>query len=104
MAFQDAFRVDENVELVVKTSTSVRTLEQCVEAVEHTLGASAGDKRIRIVNQRYSNEDMVALVGVTPIASWSAHRSAGFGYLMSTPDDVRHAGNRNALLRQRRIS
>jgi len=43
---------------------------------------AAGDKRIRIVNQRYSNEDMVALVRDADCVV-SLHRSEGFGYLMS---------------------
>lgn len=83
LAFQDAFRVDENVELVVKTSNvSPQHWSNAWKQWEHMLGASAGDKRIRIVNQRYSNEDMVALVRDADCVV-SLHRSEGFGYLMS---------------------
>ncbi|HTT97655.1 MAG TPA: glycosyltransferase [Rhizomicrobium sp.] len=83
MAFQDAFRVDENVELVVKTSNvNPQHWSNAWKQWEHTLGASAGDKRVRIVNQRLTNEEMTALVRDADCVV-SLHRSEGFGYLMS---------------------
>jgi hypothetical protein len=83
MAFQDAFRVDENVELVVKTSNvNPQHWSNAWKQWERTLGAAAGDKRVRIINQRLTNDEMTALVRDADCVV-SLHRSEGFGYLMS---------------------
>jgi glycosyltransferase involved in cell wall biosynthesis/tetratricopeptide (TPR) repeat protein len=83
MAFQDAFRGNENVELIVKTSNvNPQHWSNAWKQWEHLLGASAGDARVRIVNERYTGEQMVALVRDADCVV-SLHRSEGFGYLMS---------------------
>jgi len=83
MAFQDAFRVDENVELIVKTSNvNPQHWSNAWKQWEHTLGAAAGDKRVHIINQRLTNDEMTALVRDADCVV-SLHRSEGFGYLMS---------------------
>jgi len=83
MAFQDAFRVDENVELIVKTSNvNPQHWSNAWKQWEHLIGASAGDRRIKIVTERYTGEQMVALVRDADCVV-SLHRSEGFGYLMS---------------------
>lgn len=83
MSFQDAFRGNEDVELIVKTSNvNPQHWSNAWKQWEHLLGASAGDKRVKIVNERYTGEQMVALVRDADCVI-SLHRSEGFGYLMS---------------------
>lgn len=83
LAFQEAFRADEKVELVIKTSNVnpqhwSNAWNHWETLVSHTLG----DARIRIVRERYSDEQMTALVRDADCVV-SLHRSEGFGYLIS---------------------
>ncbi|MEI9929107.1 MAG: glycosyltransferase [Rhizomicrobium sp.] len=83
LAFQDAFGIDEDVRLIVKTSNvNPQHWSNVWKQWEHMLGASAGDKRVEIVNQRFTGEQMTALVRDADCIV-SLHRSEGFGYLIS---------------------
>jgi tetratricopeptide (TPR) repeat protein len=83
LAFQDAFRVDEPVALVVKTTNvNPRHWSNSTMHWERMIAAAAGDSRIRIVNERYTGEQMSALLRDADCVV-SLHRSEGFGYLVS---------------------
>ncbi len=63
LAFQRAFQGNEKVELVVKTSNvNPQHWSNTSGQWEKLLAASSGDRRIRIVTERYTNEEMTALV------------------------------------------
>lgn len=82
-AFQLAFRGNEKVELVVKTSNvNPRHWSNTARQWERLVALAAPDKRIRLVTTRYTDEEMTALVRDADCIV-SLHRSEGFGYLMS---------------------
>src|SRR6185312_12019214 len=82
-AFQKAFTGNEKVEFVVKTSNvNPQHWSNAWRQWERLAAAAAADKRIRIVTERYSGEEMTALVRDADCIV-SLHRSEGFGYLMS---------------------
>jgi glycosyltransferase involved in cell wall biosynthesis len=83
LAFQDAFRVDEDVALIVKTSNvNPRHWSNVSMHWERMLAATVGDSRVRIVTERFTDEQMTALMrGADCVVS--LHRSEGFGYLIS---------------------
>ena len=81
LAFQEAFRAGEKVELVVKTSNvNPQHWSNAQRHWENLVSSALGDNRIRIVNQRYSNDEMTALLRDADCVV-SLHRSEGFGYL-----------------------
>jgi glycosyltransferase involved in cell wall biosynthesis len=81
LAFQNAFRASEDVELIVKTSNvNPQHWSNAARHWEHLVAATLGDKRIKLVTQRYSNDEMTALVRDADCVV-SLHRSEGFGYL-----------------------
>jgi len=82
-AFQQAFAGSEKVELVVKTSNvNPQHWSNAWRQWEKLVAAAAPDKRIRLITERFTGEEMTALVqGADCIVS--LHRSEGFGYLMS---------------------
>jgi glycosyltransferase involved in cell wall biosynthesis len=81
LAFQEAFHADERVELIVKTSNvNPQHWSNTTRHWENLIEAALGDKRIKIVTQRYSNDEMTALVCDADCVV-SLHRSEGFGYL-----------------------
>lgn len=81
LAFQDAFRGGEDVELIVKTSNvNPQHWSNAARHWEHLVAATLGDGRIKLVTQRYSNDEMTALVRDADCIV-SLHRSEGFGYL-----------------------
>jgi glycosyltransferase involved in cell wall biosynthesis len=81
LAFQDAFRAGEKVELIVKTSNvNPQHWSNASRHWENLIASALGDRRIRIVTQRYSNDEMTALVRDADCVV-SLHRSEGFGYL-----------------------
>jgi glycosyltransferase involved in cell wall biosynthesis len=82
LAFQRAFQGNEKVELVVKTSNvNPQHWSNTSGQWEKLLAAASGDRRIRIVTERYTNEEMTALVRDADCLV-SLHRSEGFGYLL----------------------
>lgn len=83
LAFKKAFRPGEQVELVVKASNvDPQHPSNALGQWERLCAASWGDKRIRIVTSRYTDEEMKQLIsGAACVVS--LHRSEGFGYLMS---------------------
>lgn len=83
LAFQKAFPGSEKVELVVKTSNvNPRHWSNAWGQWERLAAAAAQDKRVRIVAQRYTDDEMTALVRDADCVV-SLHRSEGFGYLMA---------------------
>ncbi|MBV9695233.1 MAG: glycosyltransferase [Alphaproteobacteria bacterium] len=83
LAFQQAFGRAEDVELVVKTSNvDPRHWSNAWGQWERLTAQTRDDPRIQLVGERYSNDEMIALVrGADCIVS--LHRSEGFGYLMA---------------------
>jgi len=83
LAFQKAFAGSDAAELVVKTSNvNPQHWSNAQRQWEKLTRAAEDDSRIRIVTQRYTDEEMEALLcGADCIVS--LHRSEGFGYLMS---------------------
>ena len=81
LAFQDAFRAGEEVELIVKTSNvNPQHWSNASRHWENLIASALGDRRIKIVTQRYSDDEMTALVRDADCIV-SLHRSEGFGYL-----------------------
>lgn len=81
LAFQRAFGAHEKVELIVKTSNvNPQHWSNTGRHWERVIAAARGDNRIKIVTQRYKDEDMTALVRDADCVV-SLHRSEGFGYL-----------------------
>jgi glycosyltransferase involved in cell wall biosynthesis len=81
LAFQQAFRAGEKVELIVKTSNvNLRHWSNASRHWESLISFALGDSRIKIVTQRYSNDEMTALVRDADCVV-SLHRAEGFGYL-----------------------
>jgi glycosyltransferase involved in cell wall biosynthesis len=81
LAFRAAFPAGENVELVVKTSNvNPRHWSNAGRQWERLAAVAAEDPRIKLVNRRYSDEEMTALVRDADCIV-SLHRSEGFGYL-----------------------
>jgi glycosyltransferase involved in cell wall biosynthesis len=83
LAFQKAFVERENVELVVKASNvNAQHPGNASGQWERVCSASQGDKRIKIVTERYSEERMEKLIrGSSCVVS--LHRSEGFGYVLA---------------------
>ncbi len=82
-AFRAAFRPEENVRLIVKTShVNLRHWSNASRHWERLLEATAGDPRIELVTSRYSGAQMTALVRDADCVV-SLHRSEGFGYLVT---------------------
>ena len=83
LAFQRAFPGSEKVELIVKTSNvNPQHWSNTSGQWERLVAAASGDRRIRIVTERYTNDEMTALVRDADCIV-SLHRSEGFGYLMA---------------------
>ncbi|HEX3651838.1 MAG TPA: glycosyltransferase [Rhizomicrobium sp.] len=83
LAFQKAFAANESVELVVKASNvNPQHPGNASGQWERLCGASAGDRRIRIITDRYTEEQMRQLMRGTSCVV-SLHRSEGFGYVLS---------------------
>ncbi len=83
LAFQRAFPGNEKVELVVKTSNvNPQHWSNASGQWEKLVAAATGDRRIRIVTERYSDDEMTALVRDADCIV-SLHRSEGFGYLIA---------------------
>ncbi|HVV65172.1 MAG TPA: glycosyltransferase [Rhizomicrobium sp.] len=83
LAFQEAFGGQEKVELVIKTSNvNPQHWSNAWSHWETLISHTLGDSRIRIVRERYSDEQMAALIGDADCVV-SLHRSEGFGYLIS---------------------
>jgi glycosyltransferase involved in cell wall biosynthesis len=83
LAFQKAFTGGEKVELVIKTSNvNPQHWSNAQQQWERLVRAVEGDRRVRLVTQRYTNDEMDALLRDADCIV-SLHRSEGFGYLMS---------------------
>ena len=83
LAFQSAFPGNEKVELVVKTSNvNPQHWSNASGQWEKLVAAASGDRRIRLVTERYTNDEMTALVRDADCIV-SLHRSEGFGYLIA---------------------
>jgi glycosyltransferase involved in cell wall biosynthesis len=81
LAFQKAFRANEKVELIVKTSNvNPQHWSNAERHWERVVAAALGDPRIKIVTRRFKDEEMTALVRDADCIV-SLHRSEGFGYL-----------------------
>lgn len=81
MAFQRAFRGGENVELIIKASNvNPQHPGNTHGQWERLCGVSAGDRRIRIITERYSDSQMERLMGDVSCVV-SLHRAEGFGYV-----------------------
>ncbi|MBV9571528.1 MAG: glycosyltransferase family 4 protein [Alphaproteobacteria bacterium] len=82
LAFQRAFCAGENVELVIKASNvNPQHPGNAFGQWERLCGASAGDRRIRIITERYSEEQMERLIQAASCVV-SLHRAEGFGYVL----------------------
>ncbi|WP_170217075.1 glycosyltransferase [Variovorax gossypii] len=77
-AFAAAFRQDEPVQLVLKTSFGDRHLEQ-FQALEN---AAAKVRNVKIINEVYSPNDVLALMEACDVYV-SLHRSEGLGLTMA---------------------
>jgi glycosyltransferase involved in cell wall biosynthesis len=83
VAFQKAFTAGENVELIVKASNvNPQHPGNIFAQWERLCAASKGDPRIRIIVERYSEEQMRELLLVASCIV-SLHRAEGFGYILS---------------------
>ena len=83
LAFQKAFAAGEEVELVLKASNVNPQHPGNVSGQwERLCAASMSDRRIRIVTDRYSEQQMRQLMRNTSCVV-SLHRSEGFGYVLS---------------------
>jgi glycosyltransferase involved in cell wall biosynthesis/tetratricopeptide (TPR) repeat protein len=83
LAFQRAFAANEDVELVIKASNvNPQHPGNASGQWERLCAASAGDKRITIVEERYSEEQMRALISGSSCVV-SLHRAEGFGYVLA---------------------
>lgn len=82
-AFQQAFSGGEKVELVVKgSSIKPEHWSNALGHWEQLSAAMAGDARIRLVTERYSDAEMEALLrGADCFVS--LHRAEGFGYVIA---------------------
>jgi glycosyltransferase involved in cell wall biosynthesis len=83
LAFQKAFIGEERVELIVKASNvNPQHPGNASGQWERLCAASAGDRRIRIVTERYTEQQMRQLMrDISCVVS--LHRSEGFGYILS---------------------
>jgi len=83
LAFQKAFPAHENVELIIKASNvDPQHPGNLLAQWERLCAASEGDPRIRVIAERYNEEQMRELLrAVSCIVS--LHRSEGFGYILS---------------------
>lgn len=83
LAFQQAFPGTEPVELVVKASNVDPQHPGNVSAQwERMCAAAAGDRRIKIVTERYTERQMRRLMHGSSCVI-SLHRSEGFGYVLA---------------------
>jgi len=83
LAFQRAFPGNEKVELVIKTSNvNPQHWSNVWHQWEQLSAAAAQDRRVKIITERYSADDMTALVRDADCIV-SLHRAEGFGYLLS---------------------
>ena len=82
-AFQRAFGDGERVELVLKASNvNPQHPGNASGQWERLCAARAGDERIRIITDRYTEEQMQQLMRDSSCVV-SLHRSEGFGYVLS---------------------
>jgi glycosyltransferase involved in cell wall biosynthesis len=83
LAFQRAFRPDENVRLIIKTSNvNPAHWSNALGHWEKLSRVWIADNRINVVNARYSDAQMLALMEETSCFV-SLHRSEGFGYVIA---------------------
>jgi glycosyltransferase involved in cell wall biosynthesis len=83
LAFQRAFRGGENVELILKASNvDPQHPGNASGQWERLCAASAGDRRIRLVTARYSEEQMRDLMRQVSCVV-SLHRAEGFGFVLA---------------------
>ena len=83
LAFQEAFRSDENVRLTIKASTvNARHWSNALGHWERLCDACGRDRRIQLITSRYSDAQMVQLIAKASCLV-SLHRAEGFGYLIS---------------------
>ena len=83
LAFQRAFAADEDVELVIKASNvNPQHPGNASGQWERLCAASADDRRIKIVEERYSEEQMRELISRSSCVV-SLHRAEGFGYVLA---------------------
>ena len=73
-AFKTAFPDDRGARLIIKTMNS----QICAEAWEALMSEAAADERIRLIDQTWPRENVLALLGACD-AYVSLHRSEGFG-------------------------
>jgi glycosyltransferase involved in cell wall biosynthesis len=83
LAFRKAFPGGEDVELIVKASNvNPQHPGNAYGQWERLCAEAAQDSRIRIITERYSEEQMNALIADVGCVV-SLHRSEGFGYVLS---------------------
>jgi glycosyltransferase involved in cell wall biosynthesis len=82
-AFQKAFSAGEQVELILKASNvNPQHPGNASGQWERLCAASARDRRIRLITNRYSERQMQRLMGDASCLV-SLHRAEGFGYVLA---------------------